>query len=330
MPTSTYIKKVLDQDNNEILPITVTTAVLNSGDTTTVLENRLQSIESKLVDFNGLRTGLVPVPEGYSDNLGSIYLRGDGQWSVLSDDISSLLEDDYLPITGGTLTGNAPYINGLSSTLPSGVAMDSLLGRGYAASLGMVQDNFLPLSGGAMALNNRGIDMNGSTITGLVEPTGPKEAANKQYVDELCQNNRGWSDDDQIPSAADGSKAVQAVYVLSTNTTAQNTLTFSTPMPANTTCHIFAYCGQKNAFRQESAGTITIPYNKAANGSTAGSFDTIIVDNDVVFHAGTQVAQGSGKSISVATYKVVEISVMYQTIKEGNHTWYRTVIKTAS
>lgn len=329
MPTSTYIKKVLDQDNNEILPITVTTAVLNSGDTTTVLENRLQSIESKLVDFNGLRTGLVPVPEGYSDNLGSIYMRGDGQWSVLRDDIAAAMGNDYLPITGGTLTGNAPYINGMLSTLPSGVTMNSVVGRGYAASLGMVQDNFLSLNGGALSLNNRGIDMNGSTITGLVEPTNSKDAANKQYVDERCQN-RGWSNDDHIPADADGSKAVQAVYVLSTNTTAQNTLTFSTPMDPNTTCHIFAYSGQKNAFRQESAGTITIPYNKAANGSTAGSFDTIIVDNDVVFHAGSQVAQGSGKSISVATYKVAEISVMYQTFKNENETWYRTIIKTAS
>ena len=323
MPTS--IKKVLDQDNNEILPITVTTAVLNSGDTTTVLENRLQSIESKLVDFNGLRTGLVPIPEGYSDNLGSIYMRGDGQWSVLRDDIAAAMGNDYLPITGGTLTGNAPYINGLLSTLPSGVTMDSVVGRGYAASLGMVQDNFLPLTGGPMALNNRGIDMNGSTITGLVEPTNSKDAANKKYVDDRCQN-RGWSNDDHIPSNADGSKAVQAVYALNTNTTAQNTLTFSTAMDPNTTCHIFAYGGAKNMFQQ---GTITIPYTVAANGSNAGRYDTIIVDNEVVWNS-EAVSQNSGKTITIAANKVVEISVMYQTFKNENETWYRTIIKTAS
>ncbi len=322
---STYIKQVLDESNNEILPITVTTAVLNSSDTTTVLENRLQSIESKLVDFNGLHTGLVPVPEEYSEDLGAIYMRGDGEWSVLRDDVATALSNSFLPITGGTITGNAPYINGLATSLPSGVTPTSVTGRGYAASLGMVQDNFISTSGGTMDANGSGIDMNGTTLTNILDPQDSKDAANKHYVDERCQN-REWDDEDHIPSNADGTKAVQVVYAYSGNTTAQNTLTFSTAMEVNTTCHIFAYGGQTNAF---SSGTIVIPYNKSANGSAAGRYDTIVVDGDVVWNS-QAVSGNSGKSISISANKVVEISVMYMSYKSENETWYRTIIKTAS
>jgi hypothetical protein len=333
---TTYIKQVLDQSNNEILPVTTTTAVLNS-DGTTVLENRLQSIESLLVDFNGLHTGLVPVPVGYSENLGAIYMKGDGQWSEFATDVNTAVANVFIPLAGGAMTGGTSrYITNMTDTLPSGADITNLSSthRGYVASMGMVVDNFLPLKGGTMDREGSGINMSGTVLTGLTQPVTPEDAANKKFVDDLCGNNRAWSNQDHLPSLLDGSKAVQAAYVYSSATTAQNTLAFGTAgMVEDTTCHIFVYGGTENSMSCSGGlGTLIIPFNKTAAGTTVSQgsnrYETIIVDGEVVFNQGAFYNQNSNKSITMVANKIVEISVMYQKYQSENETYHRTIIKT--
>lgn len=82
-----YIKQVLDQDNNEILPITNTTAVLNPDGQTT-LEGRLQEIESDIdAKQDMLISGVnIKTVDGLSVlGAGDLDIRGDWEENSGSD-----------------------------------------------------------------------------------------------------------------------------------------------------------------------------------------------------------------------------------------------------
>lgn len=330
----------------------ITAGIINAGDTATFVYSTSTGVTGYTTGyvllsidhgaFDGSKLGLVPVPDSqYSENLRSIYMTGNGTWSEFATDAVSAVGNQFLPRTGGDMTGSTPYITNMSTTLPNGVDITnpSETHRGYATSLGMVKDNFLCLMGGTMDMRGTGINMNGAVLAGVPSPRYgyPNDAANKQYVDDRC-NNREWSHVDYRPNQLDGTKEVQAIFVDTRNTTAQNTLTFSTPMQDDTTCHIFAYGGNVDTMSSPAGsgstshnGTLIIPFNMTAAGTTAGSLDTIIVNNEVVYHEGTARTNDSSLEIAIGDNKIVEISVMYQSYQRINNTTvHRTIIKTAS
>lgn len=90
-------------------------------------------------------------------------------------DINEVLDANFLPLTGGTLTG--PLI--LPAAAPT--LTTHATNKAYVDS---VLGNKLPLAGGTMAGS---INMNSNRILALPEPISPAEPATKAYADDISE-----------------------------------------------------------------------------------------------------------------------------------------------
>lgn len=97
----------------------------------------------------------------------------------------------YLPLAGGTMTGNISLGSGFRVTdaLDPSAAQDYATKNYVDTGLGGI---YLPLAGGTMAgvlnMNGFAITMGTAKITGLGDPTANQDAATKFYVDQTALN----------------------------------------------------------------------------------------------------------------------------------------------
>jgi hypothetical protein len=100
-----------------------------------------------------------------------------GMWQ----NIPSSGSGSFLPLSGGTMSGDIDMGNNSITNLDTPVAAGDAANKGYVDSF---IGSYLQLTGGTMAGT---IDMNNNPITNLPAPVAGGDAANKNYVDTIAQ-----------------------------------------------------------------------------------------------------------------------------------------------
>lgn len=90
----------------------------------------------------------------------------------------------YLPLSGGTMTGNVNLNNKVISNVPTPVANSDAVNKKYVDDK-LISSSYLPLAGGTMTGN---IDLNSKVISNVPIPTLSGDASNKGYVDGKLAN----------------------------------------------------------------------------------------------------------------------------------------------
>ena len=96
----------------------------------------------------------------------------------VDDAISGINLSGYLPLSGGTMTGDLNMGTHKVTGLATPTGNTDAATKQYVDNA--VSGDYLPTSGGTMSGN---IDMNGNTIQNVKVPVNAQDAANKQYVD---------------------------------------------------------------------------------------------------------------------------------------------------
>ena len=169
------IKKILDQSGTEILPVTITNAVLNPSSIGGNLESRLETIEE---DVSGKAD---KVTNATSGNLAGLDANGNLTDSGVS--ASSFPSDSNLVHKTGaeTIGGMKTFLN----SLLFGSNVDFQPTSAHQHEI-LISNGEMDQGGDVAVLNFEDIDEVGNVLLrGVATPTTNFDAANKKYVDDI-------------------------------------------------------------------------------------------------------------------------------------------------
>ena len=262
---------------------------------------------------------------------------------------------DYLPLAGGTMTGDITMSSGSDINFASGSGM----------SFGTTTPGTCTVSGTDLHFSGTSIDMDGSKITGvgnatttgdvltygqalrynsstttydadakritnLATPTNASDAVTKTYVDTAVSgaSQPTYTTTEPHIDAIDGSKDINIAY-MAYNDGHEPYLDFSTYMSVGTICHILLYRSETSGGAgtyNSNPGEFLIPDDISVGGQAQNSSNHVWINGE---HVNGGTISGSGNSHPFKTPVdggVREISVFFTQIG----TQYRTYIKVDS
>lgn len=232
-------------------------------------------------------------------------------------DIDTYISERYLPLTGGTMSGNISMSNEKIISLGDPVNGTDAANKNYVdTSLG----NYLPLAGGTMS---GAISMGRSKITDMSEPTDDRDAATKYYVDNHSGSGSSWSVGcDTRVDTIDGKKDAQVAYGQRGVSTIG--LDLDIVMDVSTCIHIFAI-GENN--KQASQGYNLVINKFFSGGRTGNASASTAQTNHTTWING--VICNTDQSFTIPASGMLEISIMYTSFTDAEQgiTKYRTIIK---
>lgn len=232
----------------------------------------------------------------------------------LIDSKISDISDDYLPLAGGTMTGDISMgeLNNITDLADGVNAKD-------AVNVGQT----IVIDSGDTNLN---YSANSKKIKDVATPTAGTDAANKAYVDSRVSFPTIATQDTQ-QNQIDGSKDFNVAYVdVETPQSSGNKyLNFTTKMQSGTICHILIHSSDSSSTEPKIMNYSSTPINvfipstiRVWNDSAATSndYEGVWINGeqmmfDSTTHQTGNTYENTGKRFQIPANGFVEISVMY-------------------